>query len=193
MLWRRKMDRAFAGKIGLKERGSNGMAPSRYRWPRIGLGHGRENPLTSGTAFLSRFCSLIRTAHPFSIPIRPQQQCCFSLQTPKDVGCRRFGHDRTFDPLMSRNSACLTCRTRKVRCDRPPQVDGVAKCSTCIKLGRPCVNPGWNPEIIWPSDVTARSGQDIGFRSVDTTTRGVPLFTGKYTLDNACRISLASH
>ena len=77
---------------------------------------------------------------------------------------------------MSRSNACLVCRGRKVRCDR--FADGTSRCSTCVKLDRDCVARTWTPEIIWPSDRSARAAGDY-VRSVDTTSRGLQLFSGK--------------
>ncbi|KAH6884234.1 arginine metabolism regulation protein II [Thelonectria olida] len=42
------------------------------------------------------------------------------------------------------NTACLTCRSRKVKCDRLSP-----SCSTCSKLNRQCVSPASSPEITW--------------------------------------------
>lgn len=85
-------------------------------------------------------------------------------------------HQLPHDSHMSRSNACLVCRARKVRCDRV--AGGTSKCSTCIKLDRECVAPKWTPEITWPSDNSASVPGDY-IRSVDTTSRGLHLFSGK--------------
>ncbi|KAH8666072.1 arginine metabolism regulation protein II [Ilyonectria robusta] len=45
---------------------------------------------------------------------------------------------------MLRHSACVSCRSRKVKCDRL-----LPTCSTCCRLNRECVAPARSPEITW--------------------------------------------
>ncbi|KAH7129278.1 arginine metabolism regulation protein II [Dactylonectria macrodidyma] len=54
---------------------------------------------------------------------------------------------------MLRDSACMSCRSRKVRCDRL-----FPRCSTCCKLDRECVAPTRSPEITWLSPDTVGKG-----------------------------------
>ncbi|KAJ4509163.1 hypothetical protein ABEF92_007658 [Exophiala dermatitidis] len=57
---------------------------------------------------------------------------------------------------MVRDAACLTCRSRKVRCDRL-----LPRCSTCSRLNRECVTSTKACEITWlHSDLSGRSLRD---------------------------------
>ncbi|KAE8548151.1 hypothetical protein TMatcc_009992 [Talaromyces marneffei ATCC 18224] len=45
---------------------------------------------------------------------------------------------------MPRRPSCLTCRSRKAKCDRL-----LPRCSTCVKLNRSCLTPERKCEFVW--------------------------------------------
>lgn len=84
-----------------------------------------------------------------------------------------------FSVEMSRRLSCLTCRSRKVsilpvfcclkikldwmiwqaKCDRL-----LPRCSTCVKLNRPCLTPERKSEFVWlHSGVNELSGHPVNF------------------------------
>lgn len=80
---------------------------------------------------------------------------------------------------MVRDAACLTCRSRKVRCDRL-----LPRCSTCSRLNRECVTSTKACEITWlHSDLSGRSLRDENTPYEHTQqlpgAKGRPLLTGE--------------
>ncbi|EXJ94659.1 hypothetical protein A1O1_03055 [Capronia coronata CBS 617.96] len=78
---------------------------------------------------------------------------------------------------MGRDAACLTCRSRKVRCDRL-----LPRCSTCTRLNRECTTSTKPCEVTWlHPHLGARSLQDDDLVSERTQqqpgAKGRPLLT----------------